>query len=189
MLQFNETLEFTFEGKNYVYKQAWFEDYPVLLVEEMELLGFTGYLVTFPTQPFIMINSLLLECPEELQRFVLYHEIGHLVNNHIFLSEDAKKRTGQENMEAVGQELLNRATNSVIDKRELEADAYAISIIGWESTVKCLRWIREIIELGLEEKLSDPNLTEQQKDVFRILNNAGMREIDIRIMHAIPEEE
>lgn len=74
----------------------------------------------------IYVDDHFLSMPEEVQEFILYHEIGHLYHPVI--------KSGK-------MDSLKRTLSIKVSKAELEADRYACKKIGFEQAKKSLQYL------------------------------------------------
>ncbi len=75
--------------------------------------------------------------PDVVKSFVFYHEIGHIKNGHLdtMVTNGITTRNG----------FLNRSKllyQGKVDKDEIEADAYAASVIGNKASIEALQWVK-----------------------------------------------
>lgn len=75
----------------------------------------------------IVVDSDFLKLDENVRNYLLYHEIGHIKNNHLNMTKEKAKRTI----------LLRRL--GILPKMEIEADCYAASVIGKSNTINALK--------------------------------------------------
>ena len=81
-------------------------------------------------QPFILIGSNIYNLDYDIRNFILYHEYGHIVCEHIFLNyKNMYKRV------LAGKEVLG---NSYSLEQELEADQIAVNKFGKNVCIKAL---------------------------------------------------
>lgn len=93
---------------------------------------------------------------ENFLRFVIFHELAHITLGHV---DDSYIRDEREKARIEGR----------VSRDELEADAVAAKIIGFENAILALRETAQI----LEENMERLNLT--QEDIFRIHFEMEMR--------------
>lgn len=91
--------------------------------------------------PVIMHDEAFELLPKFVQKFLLYHEIGHVVNDDINISEEESKR------------LIVKRAFGVLPKMEVKADAYAASVVGVDSARKALQFLIDKTDIPMISKI------------------------------------
>lgn len=103
-------IEGTFKGYTVVYFPINTED-----IYDMAAAIRTPY-----GEALIVVGSIFKSWDKDIQQYVLYHEVGHLVHGHTMATD--------------------KGTN------EYEADAYAVEYVGKEVAVRGIQAIKEVIK-------------------------------------------
>lgn len=85
---------------------------------------------------YIIIDEFFNQLPKTVQNFVIYHEIGHITNNHTY--------------EKIG---FIKRSFGLLTKNECEADDHAANMIGISNTIKSLYYIVKYTDLGFTSKV------------------------------------
>lgn len=97
--------------------------------------------------PSVYIHSDLLAAPEYVQRFVLYHELGHIRLGHVKAASSTKERVKRSISNMFTMSIRNpMSLFGVVHKDEAAADAYAVSCIGKEGAVRALTYIDQEVK-------------------------------------------
>lgn len=78
--------------------------------------------------------------PHDVQEFLTYHEVGHVLNNHLNMSAKEAKAV-----------MLKRSFG-ILPKMEVEADCYAASVLGLVSVKSSLLFLMQRTNLPLISK-------------------------------------
>ena len=181
MLTFDKVSEFTYNNLTYRVATSIFEGHKVFLVEGLHVLAMATYTRIDSSAPGICVSPDFLNISEKLQEFILYHEIGHIVNGHITLDENALEETAEETIERLKKYEEERYSNDSFDKREFVADEYAMRKVGKENAIESLREIEAYMREEFEnyiEKMTDEEIEESTKYMERFFN-----EMDARIKY------
>lgn len=121
------------------------------------------YLVDKPCGPFVHKSGGVIACvaiatdmktglivkdqffnrvPNFVQRFVLYHEIGHYKNGDIRI-ENKKNMKRKNALRSLG----------ISNDMEFKADAFAAKHLGKNTCIKALAWMMKETDLGLASKI------------------------------------
>lgn len=124
-----------------------FENIPIYLNSEfVENNGykFSAIFKKHDNSGFIIaVDHYFLKMSKIAQKFILYHEIGHMVNGHLNKRYDSEKR-------------INDVLNNSISAIELEADIYSCSKIGINNFIYS---INEIINFLNEDDIGKKELS------------------------------
>ena len=94
----------------------------------------------FPDKAVIYITKDMLEAlqqDDEIALFDLYRELGHIECGHFDVPEDASEMTQEESLE-------------MMDRQDLEADAFAAEFVGKDTALKVLKELLKVILLLLD---------------------------------------
>lgn len=92
---------------------------------------FTCTLKDITGKPWIVHDTYFTEIPEMVKKFLIAHEIGHIVNGDLERGEKEIKKFNNERYSKKGSEL------------EFKADEYAAKIIGHKNVLKCLKFLKK----------------------------------------------
>lgn len=83
----------------------------------------------------IYVDDFYFMFPDYVQEFILYHELGHIVNKHTDSVLDIR--------------IHNLRRLFRVDELEIEADAYAVKYLGKEKSLKALMYLHNRIHLPM----------------------------------------
>lgn len=92
--------------------------------------AFNGYLVVF--------DDLAEDCPKYVQKFLEYHEIGHIMSGHL-------DKLGKQGIKNYMNRLLGKGKEA---KMEYEADSYSAKMIGNYWAIASLMYLKRHFKLG-----------------------------------------
>jgi hypothetical protein len=87
---------------------------------------------------FIIVDNRFLLLSPESQRAIIHHERGHVINGHLDIPFKELNRSQRKRM-------WKTMFTGKVDTNELEADAYAVGIVGIDSMVEALRESYEVV--------------------------------------------
>lgn len=181
MLSFNKSIKTVHQGVVYRSLYTEFEGYSVIHVDDLPAIAMTTVTYFDTTRPYIVTTPIFFSFSENAQKFILYHEIGHIVHDHVNWDEVEKykdvKLTDEEKFEMIDKYFNERMGK--FDYREAEADEYAVREVGLQNAISALREIKSyLIEFNEEiHRLAD---IKERKEALN-MNRKGIHELNLRI--------
>jgi Zn-dependent peptidase ImmA (M78 family) len=97
---------------------------------EVSILRYSNCLCSVNDIDVIKVNNDFMQLDENTQRFILYHELGHIHYKH-------NKETIEENEMSKRKRKMYRRFGLVV-KQEIQADLYAVKMIGKANAIKAI---------------------------------------------------
>ena len=180
MLVFDKVRTVTLtDGEVAEVKYCEFEGHPVVYLKGKPCIAAAGMTVFGRNLPTIIVSDLFLDAPEHLQKFAIYHEIGHIENGDVEpVTEENRIKSKDEYRERMREYTKYRLTN--IDERELKADLYAAKIVGLENSLLALGALKESY-MDRHREFRDNNDDEKKIAYHKKLTNLALMELYARI--------
>lgn len=147
---------FTYEGIGvYISENA--------LVDKM--MGFNAFFYFSPlsARSHIFTTSAILKLPDDSKNWILAHELGHGVFQHVVSNFVSAKDRFKSIKELI--ETLKNDTDTDNRLSEYEADAYAYKKYGYEITIKTLTLLGDIFPLAKKDAPSHPSIANRIKAI------------------------
>jgi hypothetical protein len=181
MLNFTEAVTIKREGFIVVLPITKFDEYHILYASDINTIALSSYSYHDLSKPCIFVGPDFMRTDEKIQRFLLQHEIGHILNGHVNLPENAESLTIAETTESLNKYLTDRINSDDVDPIELIADKYAADILGVDYVIESLQLLIKYFTSVQNDILFNPDLTSEFKQSVIDQNKSAFREINARI--------
>mgnify|MGYP006976730259 CR=1 FL=1 len=148
MIKFSETKKFSHMGQEYEYSVAEFHGYNVFKITTLDMFPMASYTpINNYEQPAIFVPAVFDQFSEKMQRFFLYHELGHIVNNHVPVpTQEMMEKIHNVSYQEILQTLEQHLLSEEVDPNELIADEYAAEHCGVGDVIDSLKDAIGILE-------------------------------------------
>lgn len=121
-----------------------YNEYEIPVVLKSRFLMSCGFMFSCATRladssTIIVVDKYFMELPEECKDFLLFHELGHIINGDTNLTET----------EAVKE--FNNRTQGILSEREIKADKFASERITYKKAKKVLKYLVKNYSLAEKE--------------------------------------
>jgi len=148
MLTFSKVLKANHNGVTMRSLYTEFEGYKVVFSESIPLAAAVRTYFDL-SAPMVMVSAYFMELPENIQKFILYHEIAHIINGDVAEVEADVTRDNiptQDNVNnAFSKHYEERMNCEGVDPREVMADLYALSRTDITTALEALEEISKFI--------------------------------------------
>ena len=104
---------------------------------EVFIMRYSDVLCSVNDIEIIRVNQQFMNLDENTQKFILYHELGHIHYGHNKQDQETNERNKRK------RKLYFRF--GLVPKEEIQADLYAAKMIGKENALKALQKSLEIL--------------------------------------------
>ena len=119
--------------------------FPTRYLSMFPMAGYTS--INNYEQPAIFVPAVFDQFSEKMQRFFLYHELGHIVNNHVPVpTQEMMEKIHNVSYQEILQTLEQHLLSEEVDPNELIADEYAAEHCGVGDVIDSLKDAIGILE-------------------------------------------
>ncbi len=97
---------------------------------EIMIMRYSDVLCSVNDMDSIRVNQQFMNLDENTQKFILYHELGHIYHGHNKQSYEVNARNRRKRR--------LYAKFGLVPKEEIQADLYAVKMLGKENALKAL---------------------------------------------------